>query len=151
MLQGHQRKDVGLILAYFSRIQMCECGGEGWVGVSILSFDGAVQCNVAVGFTLSAGGSSALHHHCDGGCTSELPPHHERRLQKSLGKKWYGHLSEPNRANYDSFFPAIKVSCDICWAAAVRPCFGEQASVSTGTRPCGLWKAQLGDIMQFGS
>lgn len=147
MLQGHQRKDAGLILAYFSRIQVCECGREGWMGISILSFDGAIQCNIAVGFTLEDDGSLALHRHCDGGCTRLLPPQPEGSFWKSLGKNWYGHLSESNWANYDSFFPALKVSYDFCWAAAVRLCFGEQASVSTGTQPCSLWKAQLTDIM----
>lgn len=52
MLQGHQGKDMGLILAYFSRTHVCACGREGWMGVSTLSFDSAVQSNVAAGFIL---------------------------------------------------------------------------------------------------
>lgn len=35
MLQGHQRKNVGLVLAYFSRIFLCAHGRKGWMSVGI--------------------------------------------------------------------------------------------------------------------
>lgn len=53
MLQGHQRKDVGLVLAYFShRIFLCAHGRKGWMSAGMLSFDSTIQNNIAVEFIL---------------------------------------------------------------------------------------------------
>lgn len=73
---------------------------------------------------------------------------------EKFGQKWCGCLPEPNWENQNSSFPALEVPYDICWAAVMiwkQLCFGERTSLSTGTRQLSLWKAQLEDVMQFGS
>lgn len=86
-------------------------------------------------------------HPCDGGCSKGLLP----TLRGCLGNNWAKMLWPffwTKLSKLTNFPPAWKVSCDICWAAAVRLCLGEQTSVSTGAR---LWKALLRDVTQFGS
>lgn len=147
MLQGHHRKDARLILAYFSRIQVRTHGREGWMGVSTLSFDSSVQCNIAVGFIFwswwflspSSPPWRWLH--------QRAAPHPEGLFRKSLSKNGVATSQNQTEQTKPFFSPALKVSYDICWAAVVRLCFGEQTSVSTGTRLLSLWKAQLRDVM----
>lgn len=99
-----------------------------------------MQSNIATRFIL-------VFQPCGHSCSKGLLP----TLRGCLGNNW-AKLLWPFfwtiLSKLTNFPPALKVSCDICWAAVVRLCLGEQTSVSTGAR---LWKALLRDVIQFGS
>lgn len=107
MFQGHQRKDMGLILSYFSRIQVCACGREGWMGVSTLSFDSTVQRNVAVGFILKGWWFLSPSSPVRWWLHQRAVSHSEGLFWKSLGKNDVI-ISHNQTEQTKTFFPCIK-------------------------------------------
>lgn len=105
-----------------------------------------MQCNIAMVFILVF----QPFHHCGDCCSKGLLP----TLRGCLGNNWAKMLWPffwTKLSKLTNFPPALKVLCDICWAAVVRLCFGEQTSLSTGARLFSLWKALLRDVIYFGS
>lgn len=166
MPQSHQSKDVGLVLAYFSRIPLCAYRRKGWMVVSMLCFDSTVKSNIAVGFILDFSPSSPLRWWLYQGqwVYQQLPIHfpctvhgmtqhlvvsncvNQQSVGNTGGKIWGRNdfVSFRNQTVQNKIlFPLVlKVLYDNCWASVVRLCFGEHFCFHWG-KTVSLWKAQL--------